>query len=166
MKLFEIDNQLMECVDMETGEILDIEAFENLSLAREDKLTGIAKHIIHEEADIAGMEEVVKRIQDRITTIKRKNENTKNFLKERMEYYGLTKIEAPELVLTIPKPLPSLVGDDREMVVGLGIDVLELQLKEKKSIMAEIKKDIKEKLKNGETVDGYSLAYKTSLKIK
>lgn len=166
MKLFEIDSRLADCVTMDTGEILDIEAFENLSLAREDKLTGIAKHVVQQEADIAGMEEVVKRIQERISSIKKKNSNTKEFIKERMETYGLVKIECPELVLSIPKPRASMVGDDTNIRLGLGIDIIEEQLREKKEKMAELKKGLKKELEEGKEVEDYKLVHKTSLKIK
>ena len=34
MNLYEIDTEIMNCVDVETGEIFDIDKFEELSLSR------------------------------------------------------------------------------------------------------------------------------------
>lgn len=45
MTLYEIDSAIMECVDMETGEVLDFEKLEQLNLAREQKIEGVALYI-------------------------------------------------------------------------------------------------------------------------
>ena len=42
MNLYEIDQQLLDLVDPTTGEVLDLEAFEELQMAREKKLDGMA----------------------------------------------------------------------------------------------------------------------------
>lgn len=42
MTLYEINSAIMECVDLETGEILDFERLEQLNLAREQKIEGVA----------------------------------------------------------------------------------------------------------------------------
>ena len=42
MKLFEINEELENLIDFSTGEITDIEAFENLKMERQDKLQNIA----------------------------------------------------------------------------------------------------------------------------
>jgi hypothetical protein len=35
MKLYEIDNAIMDCVDMETGEIIDVERLSALQMERD-----------------------------------------------------------------------------------------------------------------------------------
>lgn len=42
MNLYEIEKELMNCVDEETGEIIDIEKLEELQLEREKKIENIA----------------------------------------------------------------------------------------------------------------------------
>ena len=42
MNLYEINNELMACVDMETGEIIDEEKLAGLQMEYEDKVEGIA----------------------------------------------------------------------------------------------------------------------------
>ena len=39
--LYEIDEEILNCVDMETGEIIDVERLGQLQLAREDKVEGL-----------------------------------------------------------------------------------------------------------------------------
>ena len=49
--LWQIDQQILDCVDMETGEIIDETRLEQLSMARDDKIEGIALWIKQLRAD-------------------------------------------------------------------------------------------------------------------
>lgn len=166
MKFLEINNQIMDLVDTETGEISDPEAFEKLELSRKEKITGIANYVLVSEAEIKAMEEHAANVLDRAKTAKKKIENMKKFVKNVMEANSITKIENPECVISIPKPRASMVGDDTDLKLGLGIDILESELKEKKAKLAKAKKDIKTLLETGEEVEGFSLIFKTKLSIK
>lgn len=42
MTLYEIDQAIMECVDLETGEIIDVEILSELQMERETKLESVA----------------------------------------------------------------------------------------------------------------------------
>lgn len=44
MTLYEIDSTIMDCVDEETGEIIDLEKLEALNIERDKKVEGIASH--------------------------------------------------------------------------------------------------------------------------
>ena len=41
MNLYEIDAEILGCVDVETGEIFDVDKFEELSLTRDAKIENI-----------------------------------------------------------------------------------------------------------------------------
>ena len=41
MKLYEIDEQILNCIDQETGEILDTEKLEQLQIDRNDKIENL-----------------------------------------------------------------------------------------------------------------------------
>lgn len=43
MTLYEIDNAILECVDEETGEIIDFEKLDELCIERENKIKNVAK---------------------------------------------------------------------------------------------------------------------------
>ena len=42
--LYEINEQILNCVDMETGEIIDADKLQDLQLAFDEKVEGIAYH--------------------------------------------------------------------------------------------------------------------------
>ena len=42
MKLYEINNAILDCIDMETGEIIDIDKLNKLEFEREAKIEGVA----------------------------------------------------------------------------------------------------------------------------
>ena len=51
MKLYEIDNAIAECLDFETGEILDLDRLSELQIEREKKLENVALFIKQLEAE-------------------------------------------------------------------------------------------------------------------
>lgn len=65
MTLYEIDQALMDCIDMETGEILDTAAFDSLQMERNSKISGVAcwyKNLMAEAAALdAEAESLTKR---------------------------------------------------------------------------------------------------------
>ena len=50
--LYEIDRSIMECVDFETGEVVDPERLEALQMEREQKLENIALWVKNLQADV------------------------------------------------------------------------------------------------------------------
>ena len=51
MNLYEIENEILKCVDEETGEIFDVEKFEALELARDVKIENICLWIKNLKAE-------------------------------------------------------------------------------------------------------------------
>ena len=49
MTLYEIDSAIMDCVDEETGEIIDLEKLEALNIERDKKVEGIALAVKEEK---------------------------------------------------------------------------------------------------------------------
>ena len=69
--LYEIDQELLDCVDMETGEILDTEKLDALQMERERKLEGVALWI----KDLNYEAAAVKEEADKLTTRKKALDN-------------------------------------------------------------------------------------------
>lgn len=76
MKLYEIDAAIMECVDEETGEILNAELLDLLSMEREKKIEGIALWIKNLNAELEGVKnekryfaERQKRLENKILSL-------------------------------------------------------------------------------------------------
>ena len=65
MTLYEIDAAIMACVDAETGEIVDFDQLDQLTMAREEKLENIALYIKALEAEAAAIREEEKSLAAR-----------------------------------------------------------------------------------------------------
>ena len=75
--LYEIDQEILDCVDMETGEILDVEKLDALQMERERKLEGVALWV----KDLKAEAEAVKAEADKLTARKKALENKMDGLK-------------------------------------------------------------------------------------
>ena len=56
MNLYEINSQILDCVDPETGEVMDIDRLEELTMAKAEKVDNIACWVKNLEADVAAFE--------------------------------------------------------------------------------------------------------------
>jgi len=80
--LYEINQDILDCVDMETGEILDTEKLDALQMEREAKLEGVALWI----KDIKAEAEAVKAEADKLTARKKALDNKIDGLKTWLLY--------------------------------------------------------------------------------
>ena len=78
--LYEINESLTALIDEETGEILDFEAFEALSLERETKLENIALWIKNLNADAAMYKAEKQAFEEKQKRAERKAESLKTYL--------------------------------------------------------------------------------------
>ena len=75
----EIDQQLLALVD-EEGEILDVEAFEQLQMERTQKAAGMALWALDLKDEQEVIRNEIKRLQARLAAAERKEKNLKEFL--------------------------------------------------------------------------------------
>ena len=80
--LYEIDQELLDCVDMETGEILDTEKLDALQMERERKLEGVALWI----KDLNAEADAVKTEADKLNARKKALDNKVAQLKQWLLY--------------------------------------------------------------------------------
>ena len=80
MTLWEINNAIMACVDAETGEIVDFDQLDKLTMAREEKLENIALYIKSLEADAAAIREEEKALAHRRKVKENKVERLREYL--------------------------------------------------------------------------------------
>ena len=80
--LYDIDQAILDCVDLETGEILDSEKLDALQMEREKKLEGVALWIKDLNAEAAA----VKAEADKLTARKKALDNKVADLKQWLLY--------------------------------------------------------------------------------
>ena len=80
--LYEIDQAILDCVDLETGEILDPEKLDALQMEREQKLESVALWV----KDLKAEAEAVKAEADKLTARKNAVENKIDGLKQWLLY--------------------------------------------------------------------------------
>lgn len=80
MNLYQIDRAIEECVDMETGEIVDLEKLEALSMERNQKIENIALFIKNLKADADAIKAEENTLAERRKVIENKVESLKKYL--------------------------------------------------------------------------------------
>ena len=82
MTIYEIDQAIMKCVDLETGEIIDTEQLDKLQMEREKKLENVACWI----KDLKAEAEALKNEKQALAERQRVAENKANSLKKYLAY--------------------------------------------------------------------------------
>ena len=80
MNLYEINKQILDCIDPETGEIVFLDKLEELNLKKAEKVDNVACWIKNLEADVAAFEAQEKAFAERKAAAKRKIESLKAYL--------------------------------------------------------------------------------------
>jgi len=68
MRLYEIDQAMLDAIDQETGEIMDIEAFERLAMERDAKIDGMICLYKGMCADAAAIASEAGRLKERLAS--------------------------------------------------------------------------------------------------
>ena len=113
MNIYEIDSAIMALVDEETGEILDIEALEQLQMERDQKLENVACWIKNLVADAAAIRQEELNLAKRRQAIENRAERLKKYLSDvlagqkfqtakcAVSFRKTTKVELSEPALAI-----------------------------------------------------------------
>ena len=89
MTLFEIDQEIMNCVkltgsedyvNVETGEIIDVEALKSLEMERDKKLRNIGCWVLNLQAEEAALAEQIKKFMARKAAAHNKAESLKQMI--------------------------------------------------------------------------------------
>jgi seryl-tRNA synthetase len=153
MNLYEINEAIMDCVDEETGEIIDTEKLEELQLARDEKIEGIGCYIKNLLSDA----EQLKVEKDKLAERQKSCENKAKRLKEYLEtFLSGEKFKSPKLAISYRKTESVDVPDWRMIPEEY------LRTKDPEPDKTAIKKAIKA----GEEIPGCGLVVKQSMMIK
>lgn len=153
MKLYEIDKEVESCIDMETGEIIDVEKLAALQMERKRKIRNICLWVKDLEAEAKALEEEEKIFAYRKKVAKNKLDGLKNFLaaylngetvKEIEFTVGYRKSESVEIAENASIPDEFLVPQPPKVN----------------------KIDLKKAIKGGAVIDGVSIVEKQNIQIK
>ena len=100
MNLFEIDAKILECVDIETGEIFDEDKFEELELTRDAKIENICLWIKNLAAEAAALKTEKDAFAERQKRAENKMESLKKYISA---YLDGTKFESTKVKVSFRK---------------------------------------------------------------
>lgn len=153
MNLYEIDSAIMDCVDMETGEIIDMEALENLQMERNQKIENIGCWIKNLLADAKALKEEKDNLAARQKAAENKAASLKAFLSS---YLNGEKFKTAKVVISYRK------SDSVDIAEGAVIPEEYL----KYSDPTPDKIGLKAALKAGEKFPGISIVTSSNIQIK
>ena len=100
MNLYQIDQQILDCIDAETGEIFDVEAFEQLALERDVKIESICLWIKNLNAEIEALKAEKDAFAQRLKAAENKRESLKKYISE---YLAGNKFETAKVKVSFRK---------------------------------------------------------------
>lgn len=151
--LYEINEQLLNLTDSETGEITDWSAFEALQLARDEKIENIALYHKNLLAEAAALKAEEKSFAERRKRAENKAESLKRYLDSALQGQ---KFNTTKVAISYRKST-SVEVDETKLPASYLQEVVTYKID---------KRDIGEKLKAGETIEGATLITKDNIQIK
>lgn len=158
MNLYEIDHAILNCVDMETGEIINVDALNTLEMERDEKIENIALWIKNLLSDAEQIKAEKDALEEREKSARNKAENLKKYLSG---YLNGSKFSTPKVVILFRKSESVDISDINKI---MSLNDADSYLK-----YAEPKPDktaIKDAIKNGKKIPGCSLVEKQNIQIK
>ena len=150
--LYEIDKAILECVDAETGEIIDDKALEALELARDNKIENIACWIKNLRADAESYKKEKEVFIQKEKAAKNKAESLKRYLEMAL---GGEKFKTSKVSISYRKS--EIVEIDE--IEKLSDEFIKIEKKADKTA-------IKAAIKDGTAVDGARIVENNNIQIK
>lgn len=152
--IYEIDQRIQECVDFETGEIIDEKQLSELQLERDKKIEGIACWIKNLSSDIADIKAEEEALAQRRKSKESKVESLKSYLNSVL---GNSAFETAKCRITFRRSQSVEVIDE---------DCIPDEYKILQTSFKLDKKSLGEALKSGELIEGVQLNEKYNIQIK
>lgn len=112
MNLYEIDKAILDCLDLETGEVLDPEALEALQMERDAKIENVALWVKNLTAEAAALKAEKDAFEKRQKAAERKAESLKRWLSSAL---GGQKFSTDRCAVTFRKS-DAVIIDDMDML--------------------------------------------------
>ena len=153
MKLYQINEQILECIDTETGELLDADKLAELVIAKEEKIKNVGEWYLNLLAEAKALKEEKEKFATRQKAVENKAESLKRWLDFALqgERFKTTTVQ-----INYRKSEQVVIDDIYK------IDERFLKYAEPTADKTEIKKA----LKQGEEIFGARLEQKLNISIK
>ena len=153
MNLYQIDSAILECVDIETGEIFDIDRFEELEMTRDAKVESICLWIKNLKAEAEALKSEKENFAQRQKAAENKMESLKRYI---TNYLDGTPFKSTKVNVSFRK------SESLEIEEGAVIPDEFLRFKEPEVNKTELKKA----LKLGTKIDGVSIVENHNIQIR
>jgi hypothetical protein len=153
MTLYEIDKAILDCIDAETGEIVDEDMLDSLQMERQTKIENVGCWIKNLEADVKALKDEMAALKIRKDSKENRIENLKAWLKDALDGTGF---ETAKVKISYRK------SDAVEIADGAKIPEEYLKYSEPTADKVELKKA----LKAGKQIDGVALVERQNISIK
>ena len=80
MRLYDIDQAILKCIDVETGEVIDAEQLDKLQMERDEKIENVACWIKDLKAEAEALKNEKQALAERQRVAENKAESLKNWL--------------------------------------------------------------------------------------
>ncbi len=155
MNLYEINQAILDCVDMETGEIIDEERLAELRLEKDTKIENVALWIKNLKAEEKAIKEEEQKFRQRRTAITNKMNSLKGYLREAL---GYSKFKTAKV---------SIYYQNRQSVdIADGLDLSKLDESLVRVSYEPRKTEMKKALEDGVEIDGVTLVTNTSVVVR
>lgn len=153
MNLYQIDAEILGCVDAETGEIFDFEKMEELEIARDAKIENICLWIKNLKAEAEALKAEKNAFAERQQEAENKVESLKNYISG---YLAGTPFKSAKVQVSFRK------SESLDISEGAVIPDEFLKFKE-----PEVNKtDLKKAIKAGQKFNGVQIVEKNNIQIK
>lgn len=153
MNLYDIDKEILSCVDMETGEIIDAEKLDELNMEKSRKIRNIACWIKDLNAEAAALKEQKESFAAREKAAKNKADGLKSYL---AAYLGGKSVKDTEYQISFRASKATEITD--EAAIPQEFRIPQPDKIDKSGILAA--------LKAGDAVAGCALVERQSIQIK
>lgn len=154
MSLYTINQEILKCVDLETGEITDFDKFEALQIERSEKIENIALWVKNLTSEAEALKAEEKAFAERRKSAENKADSLKRYLAQQLKGQKFATTRT------------SVSFRKSSSVEVLDIDKLPTEYRKEVHTFVADKTEISKALKAGQEVDGAVLVQSINLQIK
>lgn len=158
--IYEIDRAILDCLDMETGEVLDVEALDALQIERSAKLENLALYVKNLTSEAAAIKAEEAALAERRKAKENKVERLKAYLSDAL---GGQPFETAKVRLSFRASTGVIVTDGSALMEWLKMNHDECL---KYTAPAVNKTEVGKLLKSGVEVPGAELETRSNLQMK